>query len=150
MIQNSDAKWTYQSSQFPPPMFIRTATVSWFHLSLPPLCENTLRGLYTKHVRSSSAIWNEDGRHQRLDSQTGLGSVWPGVGLAPLGLVWSVVAPSHASSSQVYCQVKIGTPEKGTVNLSSKRSLKCQNTQNRYFLFCRVITKIRRIDGKSP
>jgi hypothetical protein len=41
-------------------------------------------------------------------------------------------------------------PEKLQVNLSSGRFLKRKNTQNRVFLFCRVITKIRGIDGKSP
>jgi hypothetical protein len=37
---------------------------------------------------------------------------------------------------------KILIPKKSQVNLSSRRSLKHQNTQNRVFLFCRVITKI--------
>jgi hypothetical protein len=41
-------------------------------------------------------------------------------------------------------------PEKASVNLNSGRSLKRQNTQKRYFLFCGVITKIRGIDVKSP
>jgi hypothetical protein len=40
--------------------------------------------------------------------------------------------------------------EKFQVNLSSGRSLKRQNTQNTIFLLCRVITKIRGVDGKSP
>jgi hypothetical protein len=38
---------------------------------------------------------------------------------------------------------------KNLILLSSGRPLKCQNTQNRRFLFCRVITKIRG-SGKSP
>jgi hypothetical protein len=41
-------------------------------------------------------------------------------------------------------------PEKSQINLSSGRFLKPKNTQNRVLLFCRVITKIREIDGKSP
>jgi hypothetical protein len=45
---------------------------------------------------------------------------------------------------------KILTPKKSQVNLSPGRFLKCKNTQNRVFLFYRVITKIRGIDGKSP
>jgi hypothetical protein len=61
-----------------------------------------------------------------------------------------MVAPSHASSSQVYSRVKIGMPEKASINMNSGRSLKCQNTQNMYFMFYKVITKIREIDGKSP
>jgi hypothetical protein len=60
------------------------------------------------------------------------------------------VAPSLASSSHTASQVKIGMPEKASVNLNSGRSLKCQNTQKRYFLFYGVITKIRGIDVKSP
>jgi hypothetical protein len=44
---------------------------------------------------------------------------------------------------------KILTLEK-SVNLSPGRSLKRKNMQNRVFMFCRVITKIRGIDGKSP
>jgi hypothetical protein len=71
------------------------------------------------------------------------------VGHVPPLLVWAQVAPSLASSSQVYSQVKIGTPEKSPIYLSSGRSLKHQNTQNRYFMFGRIITKIRGIDGKS-
>jgi hypothetical protein len=45
---------------------------------------------------------------------------------------------------------KIIMPKKSQVNLSPGRSVKRKNTQNRVFLFCRVITKIRGIDGKSP
>jgi hypothetical protein len=45
---------------------------------------------------------------------------------------------------------KILTPKKSQVNLSSGRFLKCQNTQNRDFMFYRAITKIKGIDGKSP
>jgi hypothetical protein len=45
---------------------------------------------------------------------------------------------------------KILTLKKSQVNLSLGRFLKRKNTENRVFLFCRVITKIRGIDGKSP
>jgi hypothetical protein len=45
------------------------------------------------------------------------------------GLVWSLLALSHSSSSDVGSQVKILTPEKGSLNLSFGRSLKHQNTQ---------------------
>jgi hypothetical protein len=76
--------------------------------------------------------------------------VRPGLGPMPPGLVW----PSWPTSL-TYCALegsrdKILTPKKSHVNLSSGRFLKCQNTQNRVFLFYRVITKIRGIDGKSP
>jgi hypothetical protein len=62
----------------------------------------------------------------------------------PLGLVSLTSSPPGASRG------KILTPEKSQVNLSPGMSLKQKNTQNRVFLFCRVITKIRRINGKSP
>jgi hypothetical protein len=39
--------------------------------------------------------------------------------------------------------------KKSQVNSSPERSLKRKNTQNRVSMSCRVITKIRRIDGKS-
>jgi hypothetical protein len=63
----------------------------------------------------------------------------------PLGLVSLTSSPPGASHG------KILTPKKSHVNLSAgKRSLKRKNTQNMVFLFCRVITKIRGVDGKSP
>jgi hypothetical protein len=40
--------------------------------------------------------------------------------------------------------------QKSQVNLSSGRFLKLKNMQNRVFLVCTVVTKIRGIDGKSP
>jgi hypothetical protein len=45
---------------------------------------------------------------------------------------------------------KILMPKKSQVNLSLGWFLKRKNTQNRVFLSCRVITKIRGIDGKYP
>jgi hypothetical protein len=53
-------------------------------------------------------------------------------------LVWALVPPSIIFSSQVASYVKIFTPEKSSVNLSSRRSLKRQNTENRRFLFRKV------------
>jgi hypothetical protein len=61
----------------------------------------------------------------------------------PLGLV-SLTSSPDASRN------KILTPEKSQVNLSSEWFLKYKNKQNRIFLFCGVITKIRGINGKSP
>jgi hypothetical protein len=74
----------------------------------------------------------------------------PNQGTLPPGLVWAQVAPSHASSSHVGSQVKILMPEIASLNLSSGTSMKHQNTQNRCFLLCRVITKMSVIDGKFP
>jgi hypothetical protein len=54
------------------------------------------------------------------------------------------------SSSLGASHGKILMPKKSQVNLSSGRFLKHKNTQNGDFLFCRVITKIRGMDGKSP
>jgi hypothetical protein len=54
------------------------------------------------------------------------------------------------SSSPDGSRDKILMPKKSQVNLSLGRFLKCENTQNRVFLFYRVITKIRGIDEKSP
>jgi hypothetical protein len=74
----------------------------------------------------------------------------PGLGHAPPCLFWSLWPPSLTSRAPEGSRDKVLTPKKSQVNLSSGRFLKCQNTQNRVFLFCRVITKIRGIDGKSP
>jgi hypothetical protein len=75
---------------------------------------------------------------------------WPGQGPAPPGLVWLLGPISLTSSSPVASRGKMLMPKKSQVNLSSGRFLKCKNTQNRVIMFCRVITKIRGIDGKSP
>jgi hypothetical protein len=61
----------------------------------------------------------------------------------PLGLASLTYSPRGASHDRIL------TLQKSQVNLSSGRFLKLKNTQNRVFLFCRVITKIRGIDGKS-
>jgi hypothetical protein len=45
---------------------------------------------------------------------------------------------------------KILMLQKSEVNLSPRRSQKIKNKQNRVFVSCIVITKIRGIDGKSP
>jgi hypothetical protein len=50
----------------------------------------------------------------------------PALGPTPPVLIWALVAHSHTSSSQVASHLKIGMPEKASVNLSSGRSLKCQ------------------------
>jgi hypothetical protein len=76
--------------------------------------------------------------------------VQPTMGPTPPILVWALVAHSRASCPQVASHVKIFMPEKSSVNLSSRRSLKHENTQNRCFLLYKVTTKIRGISGKSP
>jgi hypothetical protein len=68
----------------------------------------------------------------------------PPVLVCPLGLVSLTSSPKGASRG------KLLTPKKSQVSLSLGRSLKCKSMQNRVFLFCRVIIKIRGIDRKSP
>jgi hypothetical protein len=61
-----------------------------------------------------------------------------------MGLVSLTSFPPDASHGKI---LKV---QKSWVNLSPGRSLKHKNTQNGVFLSCRVITKIRGIDGKYP
>jgi hypothetical protein len=65
-------------------------------------------------------------------------------------LVWPLGLISLTSSSPGASHDKILMLKKSQVNLSLGRFLKFKNTQNRIFLFHRVITKIREIDEKSP
>jgi hypothetical protein len=67
----------------------------------------------------------------------------PGLGPAPPGLFWASWPPSVTCCAPSASRGIILTPKKSHVNLSLGRSLKRKNTQNRVFLFCRVITKIR-------
>jgi hypothetical protein len=76
--------------------------------------------------------------------------VQPGLGPVPPMFIWTSWPPSLTSCALEGSRDKILTPKKSQVNLSSGRFLKHKNTQNRVFLFYRVITKIRGIDGKSP
>jgi hypothetical protein len=75
---------------------------------------------------------------------------WPGWGPMPPPPVWPPGLVSLTSSPPCASRGKTFTPKKSQVNLSPGRSLKHKSTQNRVFLFCRVITKIRGINGKSP
>jgi hypothetical protein len=74
---------------------------------------------------------------------------WPGHGPMPPMLVWPLGPISLTSSSLGGSRDKILTPEKSQVKLSSGRFLK-HKQENRVFLFYRVITIIRGINGKSP
>jgi hypothetical protein len=67
--------------------------------------------------------------------------VRPGLGPVPLVLFWALWPPSLTSCAPVASHGKVLAPKKSQVNLSSGRFLKRKNTQNRVFLFCRVITK---------
>jgi hypothetical protein len=74
----------------------------------------------------------------------------PGLGPTLPGLVRPPWPPSLTSCAPEGSRDKILTPKKSENNLSSGRFLKHKNTQNKVFLFCTVITKIRGVDGKSP
>jgi hypothetical protein len=74
----------------------------------------------------------------------------PGQGLTPPMLVFPLGLVLLTSSLPGASRGKILKPEKSQVNLSPEMSLKRKNTQNRVFIFFRVITKISGIDGKSP
>jgi hypothetical protein len=77
---------------FLPPIFTRIASIYVFCVSPPPPRENALWGLYIVVFRSSWAVWDEDGRHQRSEVQTNLGGT-PGQGPRPHGLVWASWLP---------------------------------------------------------
>jgi hypothetical protein len=70
----------------------------------------------------------------------------PSLGPAPPGLFWPSWPPSLTSCAPEGSRYKILMLEKSQFNLSLGRFLKRKNTQNRVFLFCRVITNIRGID----
>jgi hypothetical protein len=112
--------------------------------------ENALGGgLYIDIFTSSWVVWDEDGRHRSLDSQMAPGgAAWPRAHATSAR--WSSWPTSLTSCSLKGSHDKILMPEKSQINLSLGRFLKRQNTQNNVFLFCRVITKIRGTDGKSP
>jgi hypothetical protein len=69
---------------------------------------------------------------------------WPPV------LVWTSLALSFTSSSHALSPEKIITLEKSYFRLSFGRFLKLKSTQNRRFLFCKVINLINGIDEKYP
>jgi hypothetical protein len=60
---------------------------------------------------------------------------WPGQGDAPPVLFWASWPPSLTSCASNAFRDKMLTLEKSQVNLSSGRSLKFQNTQNRFSCF---------------
>jgi hypothetical protein len=70
-----------------------------------------------------------------------------GLGPAPPVLVWPSWPPSLTSCAPEGSRNKILMLKKSQVSLNSVRFLKHKNTQNRVFMFCRVIIKIRGIDG---
>jgi hypothetical protein len=65
----------------------------------------------------------------------------PGLGPMPPGLVWPSWPTLLTSCTREGSCDKILTPEKSQVNLSLGRFLKYKNTQNRVFMFYRVIPK---------
>jgi hypothetical protein len=74
---------------------------------------------------------------------------WSGLVTMTTVLFWASWPPSLTSCAPDASCDKILMLEKSQANLSSRRSPKRQNTQNRVFLSRRVITKIIGIDEKS-
>jgi hypothetical protein len=82
------------SDSVSPPIFAGSSSVLWFCVSPPPRHENALGSLYIGVFRSSLSIWEQDGRHRRLEVQTSMGGmVWAGARAtyARLGLVGPLV-----------------------------------------------------------
>jgi hypothetical protein len=48
------------SEAFPPPIIAGTASVSWFHVSMPPPRGNASGSIYIGLLRSRQLIWSED------------------------------------------------------------------------------------------
>jgi hypothetical protein len=96
----------------------------------PASCQNNAR-------TSIRQRWTE------LEARGPNGHGWRGPRPVPPMLIWPLGLSSLTSCALCASRGKILTPKKSQVNLSLGKFLKCKNTQNRVFLFCRVITKIR-------
>jgi hypothetical protein len=133
---------------FPPLIFTGIASISVFRVSPPPVDCDHRGGLYIGIFRSGWASGHKDGWHRRSQAQTSLG----GAARPGSRATWSrpLCLVSLTSWSPGVSHDKILTLQKFQVNLSSGRFLELKNTQNRVFLSCRVITKTKGIDGKSP
>jgi hypothetical protein len=92
--------------------------------------------------RSSWAIWSEDRRHRRHKGQTSYGGAARDGSRATYACLGPGGPLQYFFISGFFLCKKFHA-RKSSVNLSSGRSLKHQNTQKRCFLFRRVITKIR-------
>jgi hypothetical protein len=134
---------------FPHPIFAGTASVSVFCVSPPPRLGIVEEGLYIGILGQAEYLGakiNGVGGSSRQRVWVARPSLVaaPHALIRPLCLVSLTYFPLGASRDEIL------TPQKSWINLSSARLLKLKNMQNRVFLFCRVITKIRGIDGKSP
>jgi hypothetical protein len=109
---------------------------------MPPPRGNASGSIYIGLLRSRQLIWSEDEWQWSFKGQT-----WQGgaarprahatfARLGPCGPLVCLFISSCFSGKNI-------DAIKSPPNLSSGRSLKRQNTQNRHFLLCGVITKIR-------
>ena len=92
--------------------------------------------------RKNQVNWVIDGWKRGLARPSKVG--------APPGLFWPSGLSRWASRAHAASPDEKMTLQKSQVNLTPYRSLKVKNTQNRVFLFCRVINQIKGIIGKSP
>jgi hypothetical protein len=115
--------------------------VSWFYIfvgSIVNLC-NVATWFHPHHEHVTTCTWRLVERFQSNIVQIVAWLLWS-TRWRFRGVTWPY---SLTSCDPKGSRDKILMPEKSQVNLSSGRFLNCQNTQNRVFLFCRVITKIR-------
>jgi hypothetical protein len=70
MLERLEKRSGTDLGAFPSSVFAGSASVSWFHVTLPPPQGNALGGLYIGLFRSRRLIWDEDGRHQSFEGQT--------------------------------------------------------------------------------
>jgi hypothetical protein len=132
---------------FPPPILAGIASVLCFSIASSQTVEGA--GSLYRHFYVKLSIQGR--RLTALEARGPNGLGWHNLaGAAPPCLVWPLGLISWTSCAIGASHGKILTPEKSQINLSLGRFLKHKSTQNRVNLFCRVITKIRRIDGKSP
>jgi hypothetical protein len=142
-----------------------------FHVSPPPrfaVVEGGQRGILPLvsaisptflHILSSGHLYIDflgqaERQETKMDGSGGSSLkrdrvAWPGLGPMSPGLFWASWPPSLTSCAPGVSRGNILLPEKFQANLNLRRSLKRKNTQNRVFMFCRVITKIRGTNRKS-
>jgi hypothetical protein len=127
MLERLEKRPRATLAEFSPPIFTGTTSVSWFHVSpLPPQgnASGPLYRTFLGQAEQSGVKTNGIGGLTAKRARV----VRPGRGPMPPVLIWALVAPSRTSSSHTASHVKILMPEKASVNLSSGRSLKHQNT----------------------
>ena len=116
--------------------------ISVFLIYAPPPSRDASETFIYGGFRSGEPSGALDGRLRRLEAKDSLCGAPRGWG-APPGLSFPPWLHLRDSKAKFVIFRKIIIHEKSPVNLSPYRSLKRENTQNRVFLSCRVITKIK-------